>query len=140
MENIIKHFWEAEPVESSTKTAKQKASEEHLHKHNPTEEGSVVDKHPPKIESTQAGTSRLSAEQGPQSTENKLRQGPKPKVQNHNFMKEHEEINHTKTVRFQEGNKTCYVPPHSAPKEKGSTSNQTAADRSARSSSSTQQQ
>jgi hypothetical protein len=104
-------------MEPSTMTAKQKACKEHLHKHNPTEEGRVVDRHPTKMESIQPGTSHLSAEQGPQATDNKLGQSPKLKVQDHNFVKEHEEINHTKSVRFQEGNKTCHFPPHLAPKE-----------------------
>jgi hypothetical protein len=140
MDCFINCFWEVESMEPSTMTAKQKACEEHLHKHNPTEKGGIVNKHPIKMESIQSGTSRLSAEQGPQATDNTLGQGPKLKVQNHNFMKEHEEINHTKTVGFQEGNKTCHVPPHLAPKEKGSTSNQIASYRSAKCSSSTQQQ
>jgi hypothetical protein len=138
LDHFINHFWEAELVEASTKTAKQKTSEKHLHPHNPTKEGRVVNKHPIKIVSIQSGTSRLSAEQRPQATD-KLECGPKQKVQNHNFIKEHEEINHTKTVKFQEGNKTCHLP-HSARKEKGSTSNQISSDRSATCSSSTQRQ
>jgi uncharacterized protein YdaU (DUF1376 family) len=140
LDHFINHFWEAESMELSTKRAKQKAGEEHLHTHNPTERGGVVNKHPTKMETIQPGTSRLSAERKLSTTDSKLGQGPKLKVQNHNVVKEHEEINHTKTVRFQEGNKTCHVPPHSAPKEKSSTSNQISSDRSATCSSSTQQQ
>jgi hypothetical protein len=138
LDHFKNHFWKAEPVESSTKTARQKAGEEHLHTHNPKDKRRVVNKHPIKMEAIQPGTSRHSEGQGPQRTDIKLGQGPKLKVQNHNFMKEHEETNHMKTVRFQEGNKTCHVPSHSAPKEKGSTLNQIASDRSATCSSSTQ--
>jgi hypothetical protein len=132
-------MWEAELVELSTKTVRQKAHEEHLHKQNPTK-GGVVNKHPIKMESIQPGTSCLSAEQGPRATDCKLGQGLKLKVQDHNFMKEHKEIKHTKLVRFQEENKTCHYLPHLAPKEKGSTSDRIASGGSAKASSSIQQQ
>jgi hypothetical protein len=140
LDHFINHFWEVEPAEQSTMTVKQKACEEHLHTHNPTEGGGVVNKHPIKMESIQPGTSRLSAERKPSTTDSRLGQGPKLKVQNHNVIKEHEEINHMKTVRLQERNKTCHLPLHSGPNEKGSTSNQISSDRHATCSSSTQQQ
>jgi hypothetical protein len=142
MEYIIKHFWEVEPVELSTRRVRQKACEKHIHTHNPTEKGGVVNRHPTKMESIEPLTSRLSAEQRPSTADCKLGQGPKLKVQDHNFMKEHEEIRHTKSVRFQERNKTRYfLPYHPVSKEKGSTTrNQIASDRSAKFSSSTQQQ
>jgi len=121
MEYIIKHFWEVEPVKQSTRIVKHQACEEHLHTHNPTEEGGVVDRHPTKMESIQPGTSRFIAEQEPHTTDCKLGQGLKLKVQDRNFMKEHEEISH-KSVKFQEGIKTCYfLPHHPVSKETSST-------------------
>jgi len=121
MEYIIKHFWEVEPVEQSTRTARQQACEEHLHTHNSTDEEGVVDRHPTKMECIQTGTSRLVSEQKPHTTDHKLGQGPKLKVQDHNFMKEHEEISHTESVKPQKGKKTYHCLPHPVSKEKGST-------------------
>jgi hypothetical protein len=46
LDHFINQCWEAELVELSTKTARQKAGEEHLHKQNPTKKGGVVVKHP----------------------------------------------------------------------------------------------
>jgi hypothetical protein len=80
LDYFIKHFWEVESMEPSTITAKQKACEKHFYKHNPTEEGRVVDRHPTKLGSIQPGTSRLSAEQGPSITDHRLGRGPKMKV------------------------------------------------------------
>jgi hypothetical protein len=121
MEYIIKHLWEVEPVEQSTRTAKQQGCEEHLHTHNSTDEEGVVDKHPTKMECIQTGTSCPIAEQKPHTTDCKLEQGPKLKVQDHNFMKEHEEISHMVSVKPQKGKKTYHSLPHPVSKEKGST-------------------
>jgi hypothetical protein len=52
LDNFINHFWEAEPVEASTKTVRQKVNEEHLHKHIPTEKRGIVNKHPIKLENS----------------------------------------------------------------------------------------
>ena len=82
------------------------------HTHNPIEEGVVVDRYPTKMESIQPGTSRFIAKQGPHITDRKLKRGPNMKVQYRNFMKEHEEISHKKSVKFQEGNKTFYFLPY----------------------------
>ena len=112
MEYIIKHFWDVKPVKQSTRIVKHQACEEYLHTHNPTEEGVVVDRHPTKMESIQPGTSCFIAKQGPHTTDRKLKGGPNMKVQDCNFMKEHEEISHKKSVKFQEGNKTFYFLPH----------------------------
>jgi hypothetical protein len=84
LDHFINQFWEAESMGLTTKTPRQKAGEEHLHTHNPTERGGVENKHPTRMESNQPGTSRLSEGQGPQATDIKLGQGPKLKVQNNN--------------------------------------------------------
>jgi hypothetical protein len=97
-----------------------------------------VNIHPIKMESIQPGTSSISEGQGPQPTDIKLGQGQKLKVLN-NFMKEHEEPNHKKIVSFQERNNTCHFLVYSAPKEKGSTSNQIQSEISAMYSSSTEE-
>jgi hypothetical protein len=122
MEYIIKHFCEVEPAEPSTRTSRQKACEKLNHIHNPTEEKIVVIRLPTKMESIQPGTSRLSADRKPSTTYKKLQRGPKLKVQNHNFIKKREETRHTKSVRFQEGNKIHHFLPHRPlSKRKGST-------------------
>jgi hypothetical protein len=142
MDYIINCFWEVESMEPSATTVRQKACEEHLHTHNPTNKGGVVNKHPTKMESIQPGTSGPSVERRPSTNDCKLGQGIQLKVQDQNFMKGHEEIHHKKSVRFQEGNKTCYsLPQHPVSKEKGSTTrNWIASGGSAKPSSTTQQQ
>jgi hypothetical protein len=41
LDHSINHFWEAELTELSTKTARQKAGEEHIHKQNPKQKGEL---------------------------------------------------------------------------------------------------
>jgi hypothetical protein len=112
MEYIIKRFWEAKPVKQATRIARHQAGEERLHTHNPTQKGGVVDRHPNKRECIQHGTSRFSAEREPHITDSKLGRGPKPKVQDRNFMKNLEETSQKKSVRFQEGTEIYYFLPH----------------------------
>jgi hypothetical protein len=121
LEYIIKHFWEVKPADQPTMTVRQKACEEYLHTHNPTE-GRGVNRRPIKIDPTHLGKSRLSAERKPSITGIKFGRGPKLKVQDHNFMKKCVETRHKMSVRFQEGNKTHYfLPHHPVSMETGST-------------------
>jgi len=89
-------------LQRETKIVKHQACEERLHTHNPTQRREVVDRHPTKMESIQPRTSRFIANQGPHTTVRKLGRGPKLKVQDHHFMRKHEETSQKKSVKFKE--------------------------------------
>jgi len=102
-----------ETVEQSTITAEQKACEKHfLINTTQQPDGRFVVKLPTKMEPTQLGTSRLSAEHRLHAIERKLRRGPKLKVQDCNFMKKHEEISQKKSVKFRQRTEIYYFRPH----------------------------
>jgi hypothetical protein len=110
------------PADQSTLTARQKACEERLHTHSPTKKKKGVNRRPIKMDPTQLGKSRLSAERKPSTIDIKLGRGPKLKVQGRNFTKKCKETRHKKSVRFQEENKTHYfLPHHPVSMETGST-------------------
>jgi len=113
LENNLNRFWEVETVEQSTITAEQKACEEHF-LINTTQEpyGRFVVKLPTKMEPTQLGTSRLSAERRLHAIERRLERDPDLKVQYCSFMKEYEQLGHMEPVIQQEGNNPCYFLPH----------------------------
>ena len=67
---------------------------------------------PTKMDPTQLGASRLSAERRLHTIERRLERDPDLKVQYHNFMKEYEELGHMKPVTSQEGKSTCYYLSH----------------------------
>jgi hypothetical protein len=63
-DHVIFQFWEAESMELSTNDPRQKAGE-HLHTHNSTKGGGVVNNHPTRMESHKPRTPLLSERQGP---------------------------------------------------------------------------
>jgi len=67
---------------------------------------------PTKMDPTQLGASRLSAERRLHTIERRLERDPDLKVQYHNFMKEYEELGHMEPATPQEGKGTCYYLPH----------------------------
>jgi hypothetical protein len=99
LEHNLNCFWEVEPVEESTMTAEQKACKEHFLTNTTQQpDGRFMVKLPTKMEPTQLGTSRLSAERRLNAIERRLEQDPDLKVQYHNFMKEYEELGHMEPV------------------------------------------
>jgi hypothetical protein len=113
LENNLNRFWELEFIDKSTMTAEQKACEDHFLTHTTQQpDGRFVVKLPTKMEPTQLGTSRLSAERRLHAIERRLEQDPDLKIQYHNFMKECEELGHMEPVTSQEGKSTCYYLPH----------------------------
>jgi hypothetical protein len=122
LEKNLNRFWEIQPMEQSTMPRRQKACEKPRHTHNPTKEGRVVNRRPTKADPTYLRNSHLAVERRASTTDNRFGRGPKLKVQDHNFMKKHEDIRHKKSVRFQEGNKAhCFLPHHPVSLETGST-------------------
>jgi hypothetical protein len=116
-DNSLKHnlnrFWEVEPEELSTMTAKQQACEEHFLIHTTQQsDGRFVVRLLTKMEPNQLGASHLSAERRLHAIERKLERDPGLKVQYHSFMKEYEELGHMEHVTSQEGKSTCYYLPH----------------------------
>jgi len=91
LEHNLNRFWEVEPVEQFTMTAEQKACEEHFLTNTTQQpDGRFMVKLPTKVEPTQLGTSRLSAQRRLHSVERRLERDPDLKVQYHNFIKENE--------------------------------------------------
>ena len=94
-------------------TAEQKSCEEQFLTHTTQQpDGKFVVKLPTKMDPTQLGASRLSAERRLHTIERRLERDPDLKVQYHNFMKEYEELGHMEPVTPQEGKSTCYYLPH----------------------------
>ena len=88
-----------ETVEQSTITAEQEACEEHFITNTTQQpDGRFVVKLPTKMEPTQLGTSRLSAEHRLHAIERRLERDPDLKAQYHSFMKEYEQLGHMKPV------------------------------------------
>jgi hypothetical protein len=86
------------------------------------------------MERNQLGTSCFSAEQGSHSLECKLERDTEVKIQHHNFMKKHEELDNRDPVKCQERKKTGYCLPYPTAKKKGFTTiTQTTDDGSAKS-------
>jgi hypothetical protein len=113
LEHNLNRFWEVESVEQSTMTAEQKACDDHFLTHTTQQpDGTFVVRLPTKMEPTQLGTSRLSAEGRLHAIKHRMEQDPDLKVQYHNFMKEYEELGHMEPVIYQEGKSTCYFLPH----------------------------
>jgi hypothetical protein len=71
-------------------------------------DGRFVVRLPTKMEPTQLGTTRLSAERRLHAIGRRLERDPDLKIQYHNFMKEYEELGHMEPVTSQEGKSTCY--------------------------------
>jgi len=113
LERNLNRFWEVEQVEQSTMTTEQKSCEDHFLTHTTQQpDGKFVVKLPTKMDPTQLGASRLSAERRLHTIERRLERDPDLKVQYHNFMKEYEELGHMEPATPQEGKGTCYYLPH----------------------------
>ena len=85
-------------------TAQQQACEQHFSTHTTQQpDGRFVVRLPKKLDPTQIGSSRLSAEQRLRATERRLERDPDLKFQYHNFMKEYGELGHMELVKSQEG-------------------------------------
>jgi hypothetical protein len=113
LEHNLNRFWEVEPVDQPTMTAEQQACEEHFLTHTTQQpDGRFVVRLPTKMEPNQLELSRLSAERRLHAIESRLEREPELKVQYHNFMKECEDLGHTKPLESQEGKTTCYFLPH----------------------------
>jgi len=110
-------------VEQSTITAEQRACEEHFITNTTQQpDGRFVVKLPIKMEPTQLGTPRLSAERRLHVIERRLERDPDLTVQYHSFMKEYEQLGHMEPVIQQEGNNPCYfLPRHPVFKKTSST-------------------
>ena len=77
---------------------------------------------PTKREPNQLGASRLSAERRLRAIERRLERDPELKVQHHNFMKKHEELDHRDLMNSHRGKNRHYgVPHHSVFKAPSST-------------------
>jgi len=68
---------------------------------------------------------RLSAERRIHAIERRLEREPEFIIQNHNFMKEYEELGHMEPVNSREGRQLCYVLPRPAIFKETSTTTKT---------------
>jgi len=98
-------------LQRETRIVKHQACEEHLHT-QPNRGGSSCGQTSNQDGIHSTWNFSFIAKQGPHTTDRMLKRGPNMKVQDRNFLKEHEEIIHKKSVKFQEGNKTFYFLPH----------------------------
>jgi hypothetical protein len=113
LEKNLNRFWEVEPADHSTMTAEQKACEEHFLTHSTQQpDGRFMVRLPTKMDTTQLGTSRLSAERRLLAIERRLERDPDLKKQYHDFMREYENLGHSEPVTPQEVKDTCYYLPH----------------------------
>ena len=109
LERNLNRFWEVEQVEQFTMTTEQKSCEDHFLTHTTQQpDGKFMVKLPTKMDPTQLGASRLSAERRLHTIERRLERDPDLKVQYHNFMKEYEELGNMEPVTPQEGKSTHY--------------------------------
>jgi hypothetical protein len=113
VEKNLNRFWEVESVDHSTMTAEQKACEDNFLTHTTQQsDGRFVVRLPTKMDATQLGTSRLSAERRLHAIERRLERDPVLKKQYHDFMQEYEDLGHMEPVTSQEMKDPRYHLPH----------------------------